>query len=741
MKKRILSFLISVVTVLSVAAITVEAESYWDVQKDYLAALESGDGDAILSAVERIEAVYSDPTTRSEFLRLAFPRREAGYVYESLGQFDLAAEQYGKFLEAIAALDGIEGSSSDEFYSYKNTVGMLYRHNNATPTVFAETSDVSDIPYYGARGETQAGVFHGMSGNFDEDFDNARILYVQFFDEDIEPFKWQLPKTDNDYVLMLAWNVPNENLEDLKKINDGSADEYIRRNLEYLSTLDCRILLRFGGEVNCWGALPSTPEEVEEYGDEFIAEFISAFRRVADAAHEIAPNVGMVYSPNDVSNFYFSIEDFYPGDEYVDWVGMSAYCNRSSITEFERGTGTDAYYCRGDYYENQIVKIQPIVEAFGDRKPIVITEGGYCYKGGVQSEEHAAEAMRFFYTYVSRVYPQIKCIMYFNTNISGNYYKLFGSGEVNSTLGELYRSLNANNCAMSYSMTGEGNCGYTEIRNIDEYTDELRLSVYADYPSLEKTEVLYYLDGQLLDSEDSYPYSCNLTTADIGVGGHLLAVKTSCENTAVQQYYKVKITKDGKVTVSDAIPEDITDVSDKFWGREAIAYGMATELFNGMSDTTFEPASNLTRGMFVTILGRAAGVSDGGSVLTAPFDDIKVNDWYAPYVSWARENEIVRGIDEDHFCPMQNITREQICVLIVRYAEYAGIELPSVPESLTEFDDDIMISSYARDAVYIAKAAGLVDGRGDNKFEPDALASRAEAATVFMRFAVNYLNK
>ena len=217
MKNRLISIIMAIAVLMSAFSVAVAAESYWDAQKAYIAALESGDGDAILDAVSRIEAVYPNPSDATEYSRVTFPQREAAFVYESRGQFDLAAERYGRFLSGIEALAGL----GEDYSAYKNTVNMLYRHNAVTPTVYAETFDTSNIPNYGARNEDAAGVMHGMSGNFDENCDNARIMYVQFFDEDIEPFKWQIPKTEKDFLLMVAWNVPNEDVEDLRRINSG----------------------------------------------------------------------------------------------------------------------------------------------------------------------------------------------------------------------------------------------------------------------------------------------------------------------------------------------------------------------------------------------------------------------------------------------------------------------------------------------------------------------------------------
>ena len=81
MKKRLISAALVLAVLLSALSVTVMAESYWDAQAAYLDALESGDGDAILDAVRRIEAVYPDPSSATEYSRVTFPQREAAFVY------------------------------------------------------------------------------------------------------------------------------------------------------------------------------------------------------------------------------------------------------------------------------------------------------------------------------------------------------------------------------------------------------------------------------------------------------------------------------------------------------------------------------------------------------------------------------------------------------------------------------------------------------------------------------------
>lgn len=740
MTKRITAFILCACMMLWVTALPSSAETYWSAQAAYIEAIGIGDGNAIISAVKRIEAVYPTPSDLTEHQRLATPRINAAAAYEKMGKFPEAAEYYRKALYNIEQIRALE--DSDVYFDYLNTLTSLIRHNDNVPTVYAETSDTDNIPYYGAAGEDAAGTRQGMCLEYGYDYDpafhSAHLLYVQFFSEDIKDFSWLLPSNTDDYLLLVAWNLPEENKTDLDRVNSGEYDEYIIRNLQYLSTLDCDVLIRFGAEVNCWSSLPPLDGSDKAPAHDFIKSYKDAFKRVASLADTYSPKAGMVYSPNSVSNWYYTVEDFYPGDRWVDWVGISAYYNKTAGDDWKPSSGNDAFYCRGDYYDDPITKIEHIVNAFADRKPIIITEGGCSYKSsdGVQSVEYAAEKLSYFYTYVSRVYPQIKAVMYFNASPSSNSYKLFGRTGACAELADLYTALVRSNAAMEYVHGNSEVCGYTEITNIDEITSELALSVYASYPSTEAVSVSYSFDGRELLESDEYPYEVKIPVEGLSIGGHFLKVQTSCMETVTKQYYKVNVDETGKVTVSEAIPAEITDVPRKYWGCEAIAFGLSRDLFKGTSSDEFSPLGDVSRAMFVTILARLSGYNADDYNVTS-FEDVESGRWYSAAVEWARVHGIVKGTGDTAFSPNDPISRQDMCVILVRYASTFGIALSEVSGDV--FNDDALISKYARDAVYISRNAGIVTGASGNVFNPKNTASRAEAAAVFMRFMSGYV--
>lgn len=173
------------------------------------------------------------------------------------------------------------------------------------------------------------------------------------------------------------------------------------------------------------------------------------------------------------------------------------------------------------------------------------------------------------------------------------------------------------------------------------------------------------------------------------------------------------------------------DVPGDHWANEYITFLAEKGLVNGIGDSVFAPANTVTRAAFVTILGRLAGV-DISQYNTTEFTDVEPDSWYGPYISWASQNGIVNGYGERKFGPGDNITREQMAVLIMRYVAFAGLTLPSVNEG-EEFADGDQISEYAVDAAVLAQKAGIITGKPGGVFDPKGTALRAEISAVIYR--------
>lgn len=179
------------------------------------------------------------------------------------------------------------------------------------------------------------------------------------------------------------------------------------------------------------------------------------------------------------------------------------------------------------------------------------------------------------------------------------------------------------------------------------------------------------------------------------------------------------------------------DVMNSDWYGKTVYFVYNNGLFEGVDSTHFAPQEEMTRAMFVTVLGRLAGVSVKNNVSTK-FVDVEKKKWYTGYIKWASDNGIADGVSKTRFAPNASITREQLCTMIVRYCEYAGITLTDKVDEVF-FKDNDQISLYAVKNIQTCQRAGIVNGRGNGYFAPKATATRAEVAKMLQNFAENWL--
>jgi hypothetical protein len=178
-----------------------------------------------------------------------------------------------------------------------------------------------------------------------------------------------------------------------------------------------------------------------------------------------------------------------------------------------------------------------------------------------------------------------------------------------------------------------------------------------------------------------------------------------------------------------------TDITGH-WAYDAIEFVVENGLFTGTSETTFSPNIAMNRGMFVTVLGRMEGI-DVNAYVTAAFSDTAAGSYYTPYAAWASANGIVQGVGGGLFAPAQEITRQEMATMLNNYVNFKNIRLSS--DAQVTFADDAAIASWAKDGVYALAFAEILNGVGDNNYAPAKTATRAEVATMLMRFVQGYI--
>lgn len=175
------------------------------------------------------------------------------------------------------------------------------------------------------------------------------------------------------------------------------------------------------------------------------------------------------------------------------------------------------------------------------------------------------------------------------------------------------------------------------------------------------------------------------------------------------------------------------DVADTDWYADAVDYVTRNDLMDGTGDGVFSPNAATTRAMLVTILYRLDGAYVDG---VSEFADVPAGTWYTNAVVWANDLGLVTGYGDGTFGPNEPITREQLAVILQRYAACLGYDV-TLGADLSGYQDASSISTYATDAMGWAKSEGLINGVGNNLLNPKGYATRAEIATILQRFCEN----
>ena len=181
-----------------------------------------------------------------------------------------------------------------------------------------------------------------------------------------------------------------------------------------------------------------------------------------------------------------------------------------------------------------------------------------------------------------------------------------------------------------------------------------------------------------------------------------------------------------------------TDVKETNWFYEAVKFTSVNGLMNGMGNNTFEPQTEMTRAMLVTVLYRAEGSPDV-SGLENPFKDVD-ESWYTDAVCWAAANQIVNGVSDGVFAPDDPVTREQMVTILYRYTDYKG-KVSEARADLDGFPDADQVRSYAKEAMRWAVAEEIIQGSaegGKTYLLPANSATRAEIAALLMRFVEKF---
>jgi hypothetical protein len=185
-----------------------------------------------------------------------------------------------------------------------------------------------------------------------------------------------------------------------------------------------------------------------------------------------------------------------------------------------------------------------------------------------------------------------------------------------------------------------------------------------------------------------------------------------------------------------AAPEDewdnpYSDVQEGKWYYDAVKFVTKNNFFNGDGNGNFLLGTKLTRGMLAQVIYNAEGKPEVSGA--SSFFDVESGKWYTDAISWAASNKIVSGYGDGNFGPNDDVTREQMVLILYNYAKFKGYDV-SATADITTFVDGTETSSWAQTSIQWAVGAGIMSGKDGNRLDPQGTATREEAAQLIMNF-------
>lgn len=175
------------------------------------------------------------------------------------------------------------------------------------------------------------------------------------------------------------------------------------------------------------------------------------------------------------------------------------------------------------------------------------------------------------------------------------------------------------------------------------------------------------------------------------------------------------------------------DVSPTDWYYDAVSYVLSNGIFSGVGDGLFSPDGQLARAHLAQVLWTMAGSPSGAA---SSFPDVPGSEWYYNPVSWCQQKELILGYSTGDFGPMDPLSREQMAVILYRYAKLNGVSLTAIGD-LSRFSDAGQVSPWAQEEMRWAVSHNLLPNSGGGTLNPQELVTRGELAFVVHACAQN----
>ncbi|MBQ9428551.1 MAG: hypothetical protein IJU41_03280 [Clostridia bacterium] len=505
-------------SILILSASAAHPDGYWPYHVAYNEAVARGNIDEILRTGDELLNFYAQFPINYDIAANSYNVYNYRYinsVFEKRGDYAAALDNLDKLLKVseIAGFPDMDVVTAAKARKIKTRASVYTLSNKGNPMQYGAPYEPTNGILYGRVLHAPDGKLHNLNKVAKE---SVCSLYLGVGGNTLDEFMWILQQIDfSNKALHISYNFDDEGTT-VTEILSGMHDDNIRKNFSLLAEWEGPVFCRIGGEMNIW-TNPTTPDE-----------FIAAYRYVAQMAREIAPNLALIFSPSLVGTFPDKMERWYPGDDLVDYVGVSLYFdyyfNKDTCDNISEALCV--YYSAG-HFADPILAAAEVVETFGDRKPIFVTEGGsahYFKAKNIDRSAFAAEKIERLYRLLPIVYPQIKAIIYFDVDRSVGLAKY--DLEDNRKVEAAYDNTVLNSRVLLHGVD-EIKKSYVRLEDFRETAENLRLFAYANAPYSKPLTVTYALDGQTLGTGKGIDFEYTLPSSNIAPGAHTLTATFS----------------------------------------------------------------------------------------------------------------------------------------------------------------------------------------------------------------------
>lgn len=582
-------------------------------------------------------------------------------------------------------------------------------------------------PFYGAKFEPRAGIYIGTPYNkLYPGIQNALNTQYDWFVPNDEFRNENCPRTEkaevkSSHTKLRGYNL-NFALKNSQVINIEDFSNHLYNKIDELASWGEDILLIFGKEMNI----------DDNFNDPEL--FKHCFRFVADYAHT-KENIAMVWAPNDTGGLDTTLEEYYPGDEYVDWVGCSLYTMPFFQGNPNADDGANMSFIMGEYANPSMRAklIHKFLVRNNIHKPVMITEGGVGFESpdGTDYTEWAKHQLRLYYADICRAYPEFKCIISFNEFVyPGDLYRYDISN--NPALLEIIQNVTSDPIYLK-SYPSSADFAYTELFDGMIFTGRLEVSAYAYIPKKQDIVVRYLLDGEWLSEKTEPPYTINLTNSDVPYGWHTLTLEVF-DGTRMREsrdyqielipeegnYVYAEPADNGKCTFSDMAgkPSEM---------RNAVGVLKEAGVLTGVDENNFAPDRKISRSELAAILMRLMNLQE--SETPSGFTDIAEDDWYYGIINAAVGAGLINGYDDNTFRGGNSINRNEFITIAAKLIMREKNTEPVSDE--TGYTDEI--DDWVSDYVKTAKSFGIILERADGIFCGTSDVTRGDAAVMINR--------